>query len=258
MGNIHPTAIVDPKAKLHSSVIVGPYSIIGADVELGEDVEIRNNVTIEGPIIIGARTRIFPYASVGLEPQDKKFHNEKSSTEIGEDCTIRECVTINRGTEGGISKTILGDRAWVMAYCHVAHDCIVGNDVVLANATTLAGHVTIGNKVTLGGFTAIHQFCRVGDYTITGGQTVLRQDVVPFATASGSRAKISGINKIGLSRNGFSKEQIQEVQRIFRIFFRSGLRKVEAVAKIQEEFSNSVEAKQFLDFVESSERGITR
>ncbi len=203
---IHQTAIVDPGAKLHPGVSVGAYSVIGPEVEIGEKTEIQHHVVIEGPTRIGPECRIFPFASVGLEPQDKKFQGEVSHLEIGSKNTIREYVTINRGTEAGGGTTIVGDDCWIMAYCHIAHDCIVGNNVTMSNGTTLGGHVVVKDFANLGGMTGVHQFCRVGEYAITGAYSMINQDVVPFSTVAGNRAKLVGINYIGLDRRGFTPE----------------------------------------------------
>ena len=255
---IHQTAIIDPKAKLHAGVSVGAYAIIGANVEIGENTEIQHHVVIEGPTIIGANCRIFSFASLGLEPQDKKFHGEASRLEIGSDNLIREYVTINRGTEVGGGTTKLGDRGWIMAYCHIAHDCQVGNDVTMSNGTTLGGHVVIKDFATLGGLTGVHQFCRIGEYALTGGQSMITQDVVPFSTVAGNRAKLAGMNYIGLDRNGFSSEEIDIINQAYKIIFKMGLTKDAALIRLREEFSDSEHIKLLTNFIESSERGVCR
>ncbi|PCI29602.1 MAG: acyl-[acyl-carrier-protein]--UDP-N-acetylglucosamine O-acyltransferase [SAR324 cluster bacterium] len=255
---IHPSAIIDPKAQLDSTVIVGPYSFIGAGVEIGPHTEIKHHAVIEGPTKIGANNTIFPFASIGLEPQDKKFHGESSTLEIGDDNTIREYVTINRGTESGGGFTRVGDRNWIMAYCHIAHDCIVGNDVTMSNGATLGGHITIYDFATIGGLTGIHQFCRVGEYSIIGGQSMVTQDVVPYAMVAGNHAKNAGINYIGVERRGFTPAQINEINQAFKIFFKSGLTKNNAIIKLRETFPNQEYIRIFIDFVETSERGVCR
>ena len=255
---IHHTAIVSEKAKIHQTVQIGAYSVIGPDVEVLADTEIRHHVVIEGPTKIGEKCRIFPFASIGMEPQDKKFRGERSHLEIGDENTIREFVTINRGTEVGGGTTKIGNRGWIMACCHIAHDCVLGDDITMSNGATLGGHVTIKDHAVIGGLTGIHQFCNVGDYAITGGQSMIPQDVAPFAMVAGNRARLSGVNYIGLKRSGFTQKEIDDVNLAFSIFFRSGLTKKEAIQKLKETFSNSPHIKIFIDFAESSERGVCR
>ncbi|MDH5559938.1 MAG: acyl-ACP--UDP-N-acetylglucosamine O-acyltransferase [Deltaproteobacteria bacterium] len=257
-SKIHKTAIISPKAKIHSSAVIGAYSVIEEDVEIGEDTELRQHVIIEGPTKIGSRCRIFPFASIGLEPQDKKFQGEKSRLVIGDENMIREYVTINRGTSVGGGITKLGSRGWIMAYCHIAHDCIIGDDVIMANGTTLGGHVIINDHAITGGMTGVHQFCRIGEYAITGGQSMITQDVVPYVIAAGNRAKIHGVNIIGLERKGFSPGEIAQVNSAYRLFFKSGLTKDEALNKIQDEIKNSKTIDLFIQFIKNSERGVCR
>jgi UDP-N-acetylglucosamine acyltransferase len=255
---IHQTALIDSKAILDSSVEVGAYSVIGPEVELGADCQIGHHVVIEGPTKIGAGCRVFPFASLGLEPQDKKFQGERSHLEIGKDNTIREYVTINRGTEVGGGITKLGDNGWIMAYCHIAHDCIVGNHVTMSNGVTLGGHVIVKDYANIGGLSGVHQFCRIGEYAIVGGQSMITQDVVPFAMAAGNRAKLAGVNYIGLDRKGFTSEEIDIINQAFKIFFKSGLTRDVAVKKLKEEFPESAHIDMFADFIQSSERGVCR
>ncbi|MBU2644178.1 acyl-ACP--UDP-N-acetylglucosamine O-acyltransferase [bacterium] len=255
---IHPTAIVEAGAKLHGSVEVGAYSIIGSDVEIGADCSIAHHVVIEGPAKIGAGCRVFPFASLGLEPQDKKYRGERSCLEIGSNNVIREYVTINRGTEIGGGITRLGDNGWIMAYCHIAHDCIVGNHVTMSNGVTLGGHVIVKDHANLGGLTGVHQFCRIGEYSLTGGQSMISQDVVPFAIAAGNRAKLAGINYIGLDRQGFTAEEIDIINQAYKIFFKSGLTRDDALIRLKEEFPESNHIRMFMDFIQTSERGVCR
>ncbi len=255
---IHPTALIDPSARLHEGVSVGAYTVIGKGVEIGPDTEIGHHVIIEGPTGLGAKNRIFPFASIGLEPQDKKFHGEDSKLQIGEGNTIREYVTINRGSEAGGWLTQVGNHNWIMAYCHIAHDCRIGNQVVMANGTTLGGHVLIEDYVVLGGLTAVHQFCRIGAYALTGGQSMIAQDIVPYIIAAGNRAKVAGLNYVGLERNGFSAQDIDEINKLYRIFFLSGLSKDNAVVKMRAELPPTNHLNRFIDFVESSQRGVCR
>lgn len=255
---IHSTAIVDPKAKLHSGVKVGAYSIIGPDVEIEKDTEINHHVVLEGPTKIGTECRIFPFTSIGLEPQDKKYQGERSYLEIGNSNTIREYVTINRGTELGGGITRIGDRGWIMAYCHIAHDCLIGNDVIMANGTTLGGHAIIKDNANLGGLTGVTPFCRIGEYAFTSAQSTIRMDVAPYSFITGDSAKLSGINYIGLERNGFIAEEVEKINQAFKIFFRSGLTKDEALEALKKEFQSSDQIRIFIDFIQTSERGICR
>ena len=248
---IHQTAIIDPEAKLHSSVEVGAYSVIGPGVEIGADCRIAHHVVIEGPTKIGAGSRIFPFASLGLEPQDKKFQGEQSYLEIGSHNTIREYVTINRGTEVGGGTTKLGDHGWIMAYCHIAHDCIVGDHVTMSNGATLGGHVVVKDYANIGGLSGVHQFCRIGEYAIVGGQSMITQDVVPFAIAAGNRAKLAGVNYIGLDRRGFTSEEIDIINQAFKIFFKNGLTRDVALLRLKEEFPESAHIGMFVDFIQS-------
>jgi len=255
---IHQTAIIDPQAIIHDGVSIGAYSVIGPDVEVGENTEIKHHVVIEGPTTIGSECRIFPFASLGLEPQDKKYQGEKSSLEIGNQNTIREYVTINRGTAVGGGITKLGNRGWIMACCHIAHDCIVGDEVTMSNGTTLGGHVIIKDFATLGGMTGVHQFCQVGDYSITGAQSMITQDVVPFSIVTGNRAKLTGINFIGLDRRGFSSQEVDTINQAYKIFFKSGNTKDDALKELKEVFPDEKNIKVFTRFIESSDRGVCR
>ncbi|MDT8446014.1 MAG: acyl-ACP--UDP-N-acetylglucosamine O-acyltransferase [bacterium] len=255
---IHPTAIIDPSATVHDRARIGAYAYIGADVEIFEDCEIQHHAVVEGPSKIGPRTRVFPFACIGLEPQDKKFHGEISYLEVGSDNLIREHVTINRGSEAGGSITRVGDHNWIMAYCHIAHDCQVGSHIVMANGTTLGGHVEIGDHAVLGGMTAVHQFCRVGQFALTGGQSMIPQDVAPYVIAAGNRAKVAGLNFVGLERNGFDKDALEEINRIYRIFFLSGLSKDHALERLSAEMPPSERLDRFIHFVNSSQRGVLR
>jgi len=255
---IHKTAVIDLKANLDSSVEVGAYSVIGPEVEISADCQIGHHVVIEGPTKMGVGCRVFPFASLGLEPQDKKFQGERSHLEIGNGNTIREYATINRGTEVGGGITKLGDQGWIMAYCHIAHDCIVGNHITMSNGATLGGHVIVKDYANIGGLSGVHQFCRIGEYSIVGGQSMITQDVVPFAMAAGNRAKLAGVNYIGLDRKGFTSDEIDIINQAFKIFFKSGLTRDVAVIKLREEFPESAHIKMFADFIQSSERGVCR
>ena len=258
-AEIHPTAIVHPSAQLGAGVTVGPYSVIGEGVSIGEGTEVMNHVSINGPTVIGARNRIFPYASLGQDPQDKKFEaGEDSRLEVGDDNIIRESVTLNRGTASGGGLTRIGHRNWIMAYCHVAHDCKVGNDAIFANNATLGGHVKVGDKAYLGGFTAVHQFCSIGEMTMTGGHTMIAQDVTPYVIAVGNRVKVHGLNKVGLQRNGVPKEDLRKLNEAYRLFFRRGMKADEALEKITAELTGSSYVDNFVAFIRNSTRGICR
>jgi UDP-N-acetylglucosamine acyltransferase len=256
---IHPTAVVDPHAEIGENVAIGAYSVIGANVIIGPDNEIANHVSIQSGTTLGRGNHIFPYASIGQDPQDKKYHGEDLSyLEIGDRNTIREFVTINRGSKAGGGHTRVGHENWIMAYCHIAHDCHIGDKTVFANGTTLAGHVTIGDMATLGGMTAIHQFCAIGKLAITGGLTKVTLDVPPYVTADGNPVKPHGINKIGLERARFSSEEAQAVDRAYKIFYRSHLMAKEALARLDQELAGSPAVRVFAEFIRKSQRGVCR
>lgn len=257
--NIHPSAYVHPKAKLGPGVSVGPFSIVDADVEIGAGTEVQNHCTIQGPTVIGAGNRIFPYCSIGLDPQDKKYEGQgNSALVIGDHNTFREFVTIHRGTPTGRGTTRVGSENWIMAYCHIAHDCQVGSDTIFANGATLGGHVTIADKVLLGGFTAIHQHCSVGEVAMTGGHTMIARDIPPFVLASGNRVKLYGVNKVGLERNGFSPEEIENIRKAYKLYFRSKLSAREGLARIEVELCHSPAVRNMVAFIRQSKRGIAR
>jgi UDP-N-acetylglucosamine acyltransferase len=216
---IHPTAIVDRNARIGDGVRIGPYCIVGPKVELGDGVELVSHVVVEGRTKIGAATRIFPFASIGHPPQDLKYHGEESSLEIGERCTIRESVTINPGTEGGGMVTTIGNDCLLMACSHVAHDCRVGNNVVLANYVGLAGHSVIGDHVGFGGICAVRQFVRIGSHAFIGAQSMIDADVIPYGLAVGNRARLGGLNLVGLKRRGFDRESIHTLRAAYRMIF---------------------------------------
>ena len=223
MAAIHPTALVDPRAELDGSVQVGPYALIGPHVRIGAHSTVGAHCVIEGHTTLGARNRIFQFASLGAEPQDKKYAGEPTRLEIGDGNTIREFVTINTGTVQDAGVTRLGDDNWIMAYVHIAHDCELGSHIVMANAATLGGHVHLGDWVFVGGLTGIHQFVRVGAHAMTGFQTRLAQDLPPFVTAAGNPAEAQGINAEGLRRRGYTPERIAIVKQMNRLLYRKGL-----------------------------------
>ena len=219
--NIHPTAIVADGAVLGEGVRIGPYSMVGPRVVLGDNVELVSHAVVDGNTRIGAGTRIFPFASVGHEPQDLKFHGEDSRLEIGERCTIRESVTINPGTENGGMLTKIGNDCLIMASAHVAHDAIIGNNVVMANYVGIAGHVQVGDNVIFGGTCVIHQFTRIGSHAFIGAQSMVDGDVIPYGMAIGNRAVLNGLNLVGLKRRGFEREAIQSLRAAYRQIFAS-------------------------------------
>ncbi len=210
---IHPTAIIDPAAQIGQGVHIGPYCIIGPDVTLEDNVTLKAHVVIDGVTRIGAGTIVYPFASLGTAPQDLKYRGEKSELIIGKNCTIREHVTMNPGTETGAMKTVVGDNGLFMVGVHVAHDCVVGNNVILANNATLAGHVQVGNHVLIGGLSAVHQFIRIGDYAVIGGMTGVESDVIPFGRVKGERGHLAGLNLVGLERGGFDKDAVRKISK---------------------------------------------
>ncbi|HWP86194.1 MAG TPA: acyl-ACP--UDP-N-acetylglucosamine O-acyltransferase [Terriglobia bacterium] len=256
---IHQTAVVHPGAKLGAGVRVGPYCIIGEEVIIEDGTELIAHVYMDGPLRVGPGNKFFPYSSIGMVSQDKKFRGERTETLIGKGNTIREFVTVHRGTAGGGGLTKIGDDNWIMAYTHIAHDCIVGSHTVLANGTTLAGHVIIEDYATVGAFSGIHQFCRVGRHAIIGGYSVITQDVLPFSkTVSERETKVFGVNTVGLERHGFSAEQRERLSRAFRYLVASKLNTTQAVEKIRAEAGESPEVQELLRFIETSERGFIK
>jgi UDP-N-acetylglucosamine acyltransferase len=257
-ARIHPSAIIAPGARIAADVEVGPYTIIGAQVEVGEGSWIGAHVVLDGRMRIGRRNKIFHFASLGAAPQDKKYAGEDTSVEIGDGNTFREYVTVNRGTAQDIGVTRLGNDNWLMAYSHVAHDCQVGSHVIFANCTQLAGHVAIEDWVILGGFTGVHQHVRVGAHAFTGIGTHLTQDLPPYVTAAGEEGKPYGLNTNGLKRRGFSAEAMLALKRAYRTFYRSGLSLEDAKRELEAQAASFPEVRQFVDFIKSSKRGITR
>jgi UDP-N-acetylglucosamine acyltransferase len=255
---IHPTAIVNSKANLDSSVKVGPYSIIDADVSIGAGSVIGNHVTITGNTTIGKNNYIYHYSSIGESPQDKKYNQEKTFLEIGDNNTIREFCTFNRGTAQDQSLTKIGNDNWIMAYVHLAHDCEIKNHTILANNTSLAGHVTIDDYAILGGFTLVHQFCKIGSHIITAVNTVVFKDIPPYIIAAGYDAKPNGINVEGLKRRGFDPKIITKIKEAYKILYRKGLSLNEAEAKIKLLSKDTKELNLYTDFIAKSTRGIIR
>lgn len=253
---IHETAIIDPRARLGANVEVGPYTIIGPDVYIGDDTVIGPHVVIKGPTQIGRQNRIFQFASIGEDCQDKKYAGEPTELIIGDHNVFRECVTIHRGTIQDNSLTSIGSHNLFMAYVHVAHDCVIGDHNIFANAVTLAGHVVVGNWVILGGFTGVHQFCHIGSHAFTAVSSVVVQDVPPYIMAQGHNAIPRTINSEGLKRRGFSAEQIMNLRRAYKTLYRSGLTVAEASSQLRA--MQAAEVDPLVEFIESSSRGIIR
>ncbi len=256
MPQVHPTAIIEEGAKLARDVKVGPYAVIGSHVEIGEGSTVGAHAVITGHTRIGKHNRIFQFVSLGEIPQDKKYAGEPTRLEIGDHNTIREFCTFNIGTAQDAGVTRVGSHNWVMAYVHIAHDCIVGDHTVMANNTTLAGHVEIGDHAILGGLTAVHQFCKIGAHVITGGGTIVYKDIPPYVTAAGQPAKPHGINSEGLKRRGFTPEQIATLKRSYKMLYRDGLTLQEALEQL--DAMGKTEVDLLTDFLRRAERGIIR
>ncbi|MCK4486418.1 MAG: acyl-ACP--UDP-N-acetylglucosamine O-acyltransferase, partial [Desulfobacterales bacterium] len=243
---IHPTAIVDPGAEIDSNVQIGPFSVIAGDVKIDAGTIIGPHVTIDQYTTIGADCKIFQHAAIGAVPQDLKFGGEKSVVKIGRGTTVREFVTIHRGTEAGGGITEIGEENFLMAYTHIAHDCFTGQKVIFANAATLAGHIRVGDCATLGAFVAVHQFVRIGDYAFIGGMTGVTKDIPPYVLASGTpRARLHGLNAVGLKRHGFSTETMHALKRTYRILFRLGLTLNEGIERVTAEVDQIPEVVNF-------------
>jgi UDP-N-acetylglucosamine acyltransferase len=255
---IHETAIIDPSARLAEDVEVGAYSIIGADVEIGRGSVIGPHVVIKGPTTIGEENRILQFSSIGEDPQDKSYMGEPTRLEIGDRNLIRESCTINRGTVKGNGVTTIGSDNWIMAYVHIAHDCIIANNTIFANGTTFAGHVTIEDNVILGGFTMVHQFVVLGKNCFTSINSVVLKDVPPYVMASGQPAAPHGLNTRGLQRHGFSPELINEIKKAYKLLYRSNLLFDDARARIRELAEQTEALRHFSDFLDNSQRGVVR
>lgn len=255
---IHPTAVVEHGAELGTGVEIGPYSVIGPKVVLEDGVKLASHVVIGGKSRIGARTRVWQFASLGTSPQDLKYHGEDASFVCGEENMFRECVTVSIGTEGGGGITTIGSKNLFMAYTHVAHDCIIGNSCIFANGATLAGHIEIGDRVVVGGLAALHQFIKVGSLAMLAGGSMVTQDVPPFTTVSGNRAKPIGLNKVGIDRAKYSEEAAANIKKMYKLLYSSSLSLEEAKAEIKKLTPSGEEVNIFLNFLERSSRGICR
>jgi UDP-N-acetylglucosamine acyltransferase len=256
---IHPTAIVHPNAKVPASCRIGPYCVVGEDVEMGDDCELISHIVLHGPTRIGSHNRFFPFASIGVEPQDLKFAGEKTRLEIGSHNVVREFATIHRGTTGGGGLTRVGSHTLIMAYAHIAHDCVIGDHVIMANAATLAGHVTVEDWATVGALCPVHQFVRIGTHAYIGGGTTITQDVLPFSKTSAARNnRAYGLNALGLERRGFSRQRLQKLHHAYRLLLASKLNTSQALAKLRAEGDLSEDVELLLRFIESSQRGVIK
>jgi len=255
---IDSRAVVASSARVHQDVQVGAFALIGDDVEIGRGSRIEPHVVIKGPTVIGADNHIFQFASIGDAPQDKKYKGERTRLVIGDRNTIRESCTINRGTVQDRGETTIGNDNWIMAYVHIAHDCLIGNNTIFANSTQLAGHVHVGDFAVLGGFTGVHQFCHIGPHAMLGIASVVTKDIPAYVTASGQPAEPRGINAEGLKRRGFSVEQIRNIREAYRTVFRQAIKLDEAVAMIEALVLDQPELKPFLDSLKQGTRGLAR
>ncbi len=256
--HVHPTAVVDPRARLATGVRVGPHAVIGAEVEVGEGTEIGAGAVIFGPSTLGRENRIFPHSCIGFDPQDLKFHGERTTLEIGDRNQFREFSTVHRGTGSGGGVTRVGSDGLFMAYTHIAHDSWVGDRVIFANNATLAGHVRVEDDASVGALTAVHQFCRVGRHAYIGGVSVITQDALPFVKTVGQKPAIYGVNRIGLERKGFDEERLRRVERAVRILTRERLNTRDALARLEEELPGDPDALYLAEFVSSSQRGVIK
>jgi UDP-N-acetylglucosamine acyltransferase len=256
---IHPSAIVDPKAEIGEDVEIGPYSVIEQGVSIDQGTRIEPHVIIREGTHIGKRCHIFQFASIGEAPQAVAYRGEKTSLLIGDDNVVRECVTLHRGTVKGGGKTVIGDQNFFMAYSHVAHDCQIGSQVTLANGATLAGHIRIEDYAVIGGLSAIHQFCQIGTHAFISGLAGVSQDIPPYMLVSGIRARLFGLNNVGLKRHHFSGEVLKSLKKAYRLIFRSGLTLENAMEKVRgDETLRVPEVQHLLQFIEHSKRGICR
>ena len=256
-SKIHPTAIIDSKAKFATGVEIGPYCIVGNGVKLGNNTRLIANVFIE-ETEMGKDCVVYPFTSIGLPPQDIRYKGEKTKVSIGDNNIIREYITIHRASVSGTKVTKIGDNNFLMAYVHIAHDCDIGNQIIMANATTLAGHVTVEDFAFVGGLVAVHQFTRIGAYSMIGGFSAIPQDIPPYTTAAGDRARLYGLNSVGLKRQNFSDSQIKQLKHAYKILFRSKLTLKEAIALLKQEGKLSKEIKDLIVFIEKNKRGICR
>ncbi len=255
---IHETAIIGSGASIGNNCHIGPFCTVGDDVRLGDGVRLDSHVVVDGRTSIGDETRVYPFVSIGLAPQDLKYAGEPTGTEIGKRNHIREFVTIHRGTDGGGGMTRIGDGNLLMAQAHVAHDCQLGSEIIMANAATLAGHVEIADKASVGAYSGVHQFCRIGYEAFVGGYSVVVKDAMPYAIIQGNHAKCYGLNKVGMKRRGYSKEVIDSLSHAFHLLLSAKLNTTQAVQRIKTEISGCDEVDLLLNFIESSKRGVVK
>ncbi len=259
---IHEKAVVEPQAKIDGSATIGPYAVIGKNVVIGSNTIVDAHAVISGHTTIGANNHVGSFTSIGTPPQDMHYSGEATELIIGNNNQIREYVSIHRGTVNGNGKTVIGDNNLLMAYTHVAHDCIIHNHVIMANVATLAGHVELGSHVNLGGLTAIHQFCRVGDYSYIGGMSGISKDVPPFVIVTGTRKRmrISGVNKIGMKRNGVSREVVSKLEKAYKMIYRSSEETLlkDSLTEIEHRFKDCVEVQAMVEFFRTSSRGVVK
>ncbi|MGH9513655.1 MAG: acyl-ACP--UDP-N-acetylglucosamine O-acyltransferase [Terriglobales bacterium] len=257
--NVHPTAIVDPAAKIQPSCKIGPYCVIGPDVEIGERCSLMSHVAVQGPTKIGSDNSFFPFSSIGLAPQDISYAGEPTRLEIGDHNVIREFVTINRGTVKGGCLTRVGNRTLIMAYVHVAHDCVIGDDVILANAATLGGHVIVDEWATVGALCPVHHFVRIGAHSFIGGGTTITRDVLPFSKTVAARdTHAYGLNATGLERRGFTKDRIRKLHHAYKVLLASKLNTTQALEKLKSEQDRGEDVEMLIRFIEASERGVIK
>lgn len=249
MTRIHPTALIESGAKLGEGVQIGPYCIVGAEVTLGDNVELMSHVVVAGITTIGANTKVFPFACLGLPPQDMKYKGERTELQIGEDCVIREHCTMHPGTVTGRAKTVVGSRGLFMVNVHIAHDCIVGDNVIMANNATLGGHVTVGDFAMCGGLSAVHQFVRIGKHAMVGGMSGVEMDVIPYGSVMGDRARLSGLNIVGLKRRGFSRDEIHALRNAYRLLFAQEGTMAERLDDVAELFVDNKVVMDIIDFI---------
>ncbi|MDH5201906.1 MAG: acyl-ACP--UDP-N-acetylglucosamine O-acyltransferase [Nitrospirota bacterium] len=257
-NEIHSSAIVNPHAEIDDGVSIGPFCIVSEGVHIRKGTKLISHVIIESNTEIGENCIVYPYTSIGLPPQDLKYKGEKTSVKIGNDNIIREYITIHRASVGGDGVTAIGNKNFLMAYVHIAHDCKIGNNIIMANAATLGGHVVVEDFAVIGGLVAIHQFTRIGAYAMVGGFSGVGQDILPYTIASGARAKLFGLNTIGLKRNNFSDSTINNLKKAYKILFREKRTLNDAVKKIQEDLPYTDEIKHLIEFIQANKRGICR
>ena len=257
-ATVHPTAVVSLEARLGEGVEIGPYAIVGADVVIGARTHVGSHASIEGPTVLGEENRVFPHAVLGFDPQDLKYHGEKTRLTVGSRNVFREFSTVHRGTVTGHGETVIGDDNYFMSYSHVAHDCRIGSFTVFANSASLAGHVDVGDHVVLGAFVGGHQFTRIGRCAFVGAYAAVRQDVLPFCKTDGVDAKTYGLNRIGLQRLGFSEERLKALERAYRLLIKSKLNTTQALERIEAELPGQEDVAYLVEFIKESKRGFHR